>query len=138
MGPHSIQASVLDFAAGNPGPLQNLHEAGVEVAKIQGAHAAALLERVGRFEDPTVVVGDFNSTRDMALHYLLREQLVDTYERGARGFGPTTYVGGWLPLRVDFIYSTPSIGVDGSQVQSRDCSDHRPVVSELIVPRRSE
>jgi hypothetical protein len=133
-GPHSIQNSVLNVAVGNPGPFQALQAAGAEVASNQGAHAEALLDRVSRFSDPTLLAGDFNSTRDMALHYRLREQLADTYEVGGRGLGPTTYVGGWLPLRVDFVYATPGIGVVSSSVLDRQCSDHRPILSELTVP----
>ena len=115
-----------------------LQKAGVEVAQIQADHSAALLKRVERFQDPTVLAGDFNSTRDMALHYGLRDRLVDAFDTGGRGLGATVRMGGWLPLRVDFIYNTPNIGVVSSRVLSRDCSDHRPMVSELIVPTGSD
>ena len=43
LGIHSIRESVFDFAAGNMGPLQRLHEEGVTVAKLQGDHSEALL-----------------------------------------------------------------------------------------------
>jgi len=96
-----------------------------------------LLGRVERFKDPAVLAGDFNSTRDMSLHYLLRDRLVDTFDVEGSGIGATVRVGGWLPLRVDFIYSTPDIDVNTARVMAMDCSDHRPMVSELLVPIHS-
>lgn len=133
-GTHSIRESVFDFATGDLGPLQRLHQEGVTVAKQQGDHSEALLDRVSRFKDPTVVAGDFNSTRDMALHYRLRERLVDTFDAVGNGSGATVRMGGWIPLRVDFVYHTEDIESDKARVLDVQCSDHQPIVAELFVP----
>ena len=69
-----------------------------ETVRAQGAQSAALLERVERFRDPSVLAGDFNSTRDFALHRALRQHLTDTWEHGGFGFGSTVDLLGWLPL----------------------------------------
>ena len=116
------------------GPLQRLHEEGVTVAKLQGDHSEALLDRVSRFNDPTVVAGDFNSTRDMALHYRLRERLVDAFDAVGNGPGATVRMGGWIPIRVDFVYHTQDIETDEAQVLDVRCSDHQPIVTQLFVP----
>jgi len=105
----------------------------VEVVRGQGAQSAALLERVARFEDPTILAGDFNSTRDFALHTSLREHLTDVWESGGFGFGATVDLLGWLPLRIDYVYSTEELAVVGSAVKHVDCSDHRPVVADLVL-----
>ena len=134
LGIHSIRESMFDFAAGDLGPLQRLHEEGVTVAKSQGDHSEALLDRVSKFNDPTVVAGDFNSTRDMALHYRLRERLVDAFDAVGTGSGATVRMGGWIPLRVDYIYHTQDIQSERAKVLGVHCSDHQPIVAELFVP----
>jgi endonuclease/exonuclease/phosphatase (EEP) superfamily protein YafD len=124
------------FSAGafRSGPdILDLGRNSVEVVKGQGAQSAALLERVARFEDPTILAGDFNSTRDFALHTSLREHLTDVWERGGFGFGATVDLLGWLPLRIDYVYSTKELAVVDSSVKQVDCSDHRPVVANLVL-----
>lgn len=102
-------------------------------AERQGDQSAELLRRVGKFRDPTILAGDFNSTRDAALHVALRDPLTDAYETGGRGFGPTLHLMDWLPLRIDYIYVTDTFAVQDARVVDRDCSDHRAVVSDLIL-----
>ncbi|MBT3223233.1 MAG: hypothetical protein HN348_29515 [Proteobacteria bacterium] len=104
-----------------------------EVVKAQGGQSAALLHRVARFKDPTVVSGDFNSTRDAALHASLRGHMVDVWEKAGRGFGGASRYLEWIPLRIDYIYVTEELAVAESRVPAVDCSDHRPVVVELIL-----
>ncbi|MFT7518726.1 MAG: endonuclease/exonuclease/phosphatase (EEP) superfamily protein YafD [Kiritimatiellia bacterium] len=104
-----------------------------DVATSQGDQSAELLRRVSRFKDPTLVAGDFNSTRDQALHIALRGPMTDTYERGGQGFGPTVQLVGWIPLRIDYIYATDAFAVQASHVPAVDCSDHRPVISDIVL-----
>jgi endonuclease/exonuclease/phosphatase family metal-dependent hydrolase len=108
--------------------------AAARTAKGQANQSAALLDRVARFRDPTVVAGDFNSTRDFYLHAALREHLTDTWEAGGVGIGATKMGLGWLPLRIDYIYASPSFGVADTRVTAPGCSDHRAIVTDLIVP----
>jgi Endonuclease/Exonuclease/phosphatase family len=109
--------------------------AGELVARSQADHSAAMLARVGRFHDPTLIGGDFNSTRDSALHWSLRETLVDTWATGGEWVGPSVFLFDRLPLRVDYIYATRQFHTVSSVVPPIDCSDHRPVVSELVLER---
>ena len=127
-----MRANMQDLAHGEPGGLLGAGRSGEEIVRAQGAQSSALLARVGRFRDPTVVVGDFNSTRDAALHTALRRVLTDAWERGGVGFGATTRLGGWLPLRIDYVYVTRAFAVRDAHVPARDCSDHRPVVADLV------
>ena len=126
--------ALLDAGFGDLAPGGELHGQVAQVFRDQSDEAAALLERVGRFEDPTVLTGDFNSTRDTALHVGLRRHLVDSWARSGEGTGATTEALGWLPLRVDYVYVTPQkitpIATRSPEVQ---CSDHRPVVADLSI-----
>jgi hypothetical protein len=128
---------LLNPGLGDFAPGSDLQGRLARTFRAQGDEAAALLERVGRFEDPTVVTGDFNSTRDTALHVGLRRYLTDVWERAGEGRGATADALGWLPLRVDFVYVTPEeIQAHKTQVPVVRCSDHRPVVADLRVVER--
>ena len=106
---------------------------GGHVQAAQSDQTAALLERMGKLKDPTVVAGDFNSTRDAALHAGMRRHLTDSWERGGLGFGGTVHLAGMAPLRVDYVYTSNELAVSGAKVDRAGCSDHRPVVANLIL-----
>lgn len=106
---------------------------GSEVVAAQSDQAAALIDRMGKLRDPTVVAGDFNSTRDAALHVDLRRHLADAWERGGNGFGGTVALGGWAPLRVDYVYASEELGVGRARVLDAGCSDHKPILTELVL-----
>lgn len=108
------------------------------VAARQANQSAALVDRVSRLRDPTLVAGDFNSTRDFYLHASLRRHLVDAWERGGLGFGATKYVWDWLPLRIDFIYASPALRVVETHIATDACSDHRPIVTAVVLPVDSD
>lgn len=99
----------------------------------QGDQSAELLRRVTRFQDPSVLAGDFNSTRDASLHVALRGLLRDAFERGGRGFGPTFYLFDLLPIRIDYTYVTERLAIRNAHVEPTDCSDHRPIVTDLVL-----
>lgn len=104
---------------------------GDSVSRTQVDQSAALLDHMERMKDPAVVLGDFNSTRDTALHTALRRVLTDTWEAAGKGFGPTVRFLDLVPLRVDYAYASRPLGVVSAAVPPYDCSDHRPVLSEL-------
>ncbi len=104
------------------------------VVQGQSDQSAALLARVERLSDPTVVAGDFNSTRDASLHAALREHLTDAWERGGQGLGGTVRLLG-LPLRIDYVYASEELAVSRASVLAAGCSDHLPVVADLVLRR---
>lgn len=103
------------------------------VPEVQGDQSAELLRRVSRFRDPTILAGDFNSTRDAALHVALRSPLIDAHEQAGSGLGATFHLLGWLPIRIDYVYVTDAFTVRASRIVPRDCSDHRPIVTDLVL-----
>jgi len=114
--------------------LLRIGDRGARIGRAQSDQSAALLARVAKLRDPTVIAGDFNSTRDTALHVALRRTLVDAWERAGSGFGGTIRVFGRIPLRVDHVYTSSQFHVLGAEVPTRRCSDHQPVVARLTLP----
>ena len=100
---------------------------------LQGSQVSTALAAIKTFKDPTIVVGDFNSTRDSAIHRELRKTLNDTWSEAGWGFGASRYWGGFLPLRIDYIYASKEFSVQSSETIPSDCSDHLPVVSEVFL-----
>ncbi|MBN2800347.1 MAG: endonuclease/exonuclease/phosphatase family protein [Deltaproteobacteria bacterium] len=131
VGARRFRAELLEAARGEAGALAHLGASGQQTFKVQGAQAAGLLGRVERFRDPTLLAGDFNSTRDTALHTALRRHLTDAWDPGGRGFGATATLFGWVPLRVDYLYASREFAVQEATVLRSGCSDHLPVVVQL-------
>jgi hypothetical protein len=123
--------------------LAQLDATSEQVARDQSEQAHELLQRVKQFRDPTLVAGDFNNTRDAALHVELRRSLLDTWETAGQGPGGTRPIGHLLDLelpewarivpRVDYIYATPTFWAEQAWVPEVDCTDHRPVVADLVL-----
>ena len=130
----ALRASVSDLTRGQPDGLAALGRRGEEVVQTQGDQSIALLERLGRLTDPTVVAGDFNSTPHAFLHVALRRVLVDTFRQGGTGFGGTYHFLDRVPLRIDYVYATPDFRVAGGAVPDAGCSDHLPVRAALRLP----
>jgi len=103
---------------------------------LQGSQVSTALAAIKTFKDPTIVAGDFNTTRDSAIHLELRKTLVDTWSEAGWGFGASRYWGGFLPLRIDYIYASREFAVQSSETIASDCSDHLPVVSEVFLGPR--
>jgi endonuclease/exonuclease/phosphatase (EEP) superfamily protein YafD len=129
----TIRSSLTPLAHGDTQALAEVAARSELIAKSQADQSAALLERVDKFHDPTLVGGDFNSTRDSALHAALRQRMTDSWEHGGFGLGSTVFLFDWLPLRIDYVYASPEFRVRSSDVPKVGCSDHRPVVSDLVL-----
>ncbi len=100
---------------------------------VQGQQVRQLLAALGTFNDPTVLAGDFNGTPDFAVHVALRRQLVDVWRRAGFGPGSTRTVGGWLPLRIDYVYASGRLPPSRARLLPDRCSDHRALLADLVV-----
>jgi len=110
-----------------------------DIARAQVAQVSGLLNIVATFQDPTVVAGDFNSPRDSAVHVDMRSKMTDTWEQGAWGPGQTVSLLDWLPMRVDYIYTTKEhFSVVNSTIPDSTCSDHKPIVSTITLIGESD
>jgi endonuclease/exonuclease/phosphatase (EEP) superfamily protein YafD len=131
----TIRGSLGRLTRGEVEAVASVAQLGEQVVKSQSDQSAALLDRVDKFHDPTLIGGDFNSTRDSALHAALRRKLADAWEHGGWGFGGTVFLFDLLPLRIDYLYATPEFRVRETRIPPLGCSDHRPVVSDLVLTR---
>lgn len=84
-------------------------------------------------QEPLVIAGDFNGTRDTPVHAGLRGALRDAWDVAGDGFGGTVQLLGWLPVRIDHVYVSERLGVGRVVVPEVGCSDHRPVVTDLHI-----
>ncbi len=134
-----VERALRASARGELGPLAALLTQMEEAVATQTEQVAAVRRLVAGFQDPTVVAGDFNSTPDSAVHVNLRRQLSDAWQQAGRGSGTTRHVDGWLPLRIDYIYTTPELDAVGAQTLTcqcegeLNCSDHRAVQVDLVL-----
>lgn len=106
----------------------------------QGEQIREVLHILGTFRDPTLIAGDFNSTPDAAIHASLRGSLHDAWREAGRGRGSTRRVGGWLPLRIDYLYATSHFSILHTRTlpctcadPTLSCSDHRAVVTRTLL-----
>lgn len=131
-----IRTSVDNLSKGKADALADVTRQSEEIVKGQSDQSAALVARVEKFVDPTLLGGDFNSTRDSALHASLRQHLKDSWELGGFGFGGTVELFDYFPLRIDYIYASHEFRVNQTSVLEMGCSDHRPVVTDLTLKAR--
>lgn len=88
-----------------------------------------LLRLIRGFRDPTIMAGDFNSTPEHAVHTRIRRHLRDAFREAGWGLGTTFHF--ILPIRIDYIYTSPEIEVLESHVGPAGLSDHRPVLARV-------
>lgn len=97
------------------------------------AQVAAIMEHIGETEEPSILVGDLNARPDAPEMQPLYTRFDDAWVEGGEGPGYT------LPAeapnsRIDYILVTPDIQVQDARVLDTLASDHRPVVSNVLIP----
>ncbi|MFH1469318.1 MAG: endonuclease/exonuclease/phosphatase family protein [Pseudomonadota bacterium] len=137
--PPELDAALHDLLRGRRGPLGALLAELERAVAGQADQVAEVRALVAGFHDPTVLAGDFNSPPDSAVHASLRRQLRDAWEVAGHGAGSTRTVGRWLPLRIDYAYTSEGLdALDARVVDCRcagglACSDHRALVVDLAL-----
>lgn len=81
---------------------------------------------------PIILCGDFNDTPTSYAYYNLSRGLNDTFKEKGSGLG-STYNGNLPFLRIDYIFTDPSIEVLQHDVIHSDISDHFPVAVTLEI-----
>lgn len=109
-------------------------ESSAQTAQTQRIQSREILDETQADPFPTVVAGDFNSTRDTPLHRKFRGQLRDTWEVAGSGLSWTASLLNLIKLRVDYIYAPSNLHTTGAQVVDVRCSNHRPITASLRYP----
>ena len=109
--------------------------------RIQRSFFDSLLAEIAKDGDPIIVMGDFNTTPQSENYALITSGFTDTFIESGWGFGfsypARPKLGISLPtpiVRIDYIFISDHFTSNCTRVlkESGD-SDHRPVVSELIL-----
>ncbi len=109
---------------------QALRRFGTTLSEQQQDVSAALASRP---PGPVVLTGDLNATPDLPPVATLRRTLVDAWQVGGVGLAATVHPLG-MPLQADHVFVSQDLAVRHAEVPSVDCSDHRPVLVDLVVP----
>lgn len=102
---------------------------------VRAAQIADMLAIMDERPGPAILAGDFNAAPGAAELAPLWGEMSDVMSRTG---GPDipTYPADVPRERIDYVTTTPDIGVRGVRVPETVASDHRPVVADLLVPRR--
>jgi len=115
-------------------PLENLE---LNIQKIrertywQIQETGALMQLVHDFMDPTIMLGDFNTTPEQRVHSEIRQYMDDVWLEKGFGYGGTRTYG--VPLRIDYIYLSSHFDVHQVERGPVGLSDHRAVRARLVL-----
>jgi endonuclease/exonuclease/phosphatase family metal-dependent hydrolase len=102
---------------------------------VRRTQVADMLAIMNREPDAKILTGDFNAAPDAAELAPLWTEMSDALTRSGSG-DASTYPADVPRQRIDYLTTVPGIGVRGAWVPETVASDHRPVVANLLVPRR--
>ncbi len=93
----------------------------------------SIAEHMKTSPHPIILCGDFNDTPLSYAYHMLSKNLKDTFRE--KGHGLATSFAGVIPaLRIDYIFTDPSIEVLNHKTHKVEFSDHYPISSRLALP----
>ncbi|HEX6471165.1 MAG TPA: endonuclease/exonuclease/phosphatase family protein [Streptosporangiaceae bacterium] len=102
---------------------------------VRRAQVADMLAIMNREPGAKILAGDFNAAPGSAELAPLWSEVNDALLLAGGGDVPT-YPADVPAQRIDYVTATSGIGVHAAGVPETVASDHRPVVADLLVPRR--
>lgn len=123
--PRGLVSAMIDWN-GTTVRVINTHLS-VSHATNRRAETAELLDVVAAANGPTVVAGDFNARPRATELRTLRHHLTDAWRAG-RGCGTTC-----TARRIDYVWVSPPLQPIRSWVGRSRASDHRPVITDLVL-----
>ncbi len=107
----------------------------VQTARVRGIQVDRLLEIAAKMKTPVIVAGDFNNPPRGRLYARIVHSFQDAFQRAGLGFGYTYTFRSYGPvMRIDYIFAGRDFRVRDCLVPRSHSSDHRPVVSDLVLP----
>ena len=104
---------------------------------VRRAQVADMLAIMNERPGAKVLAGDFNAPPDAPELAPLWGELSDAMARASRSDIPT-YPADVPGQRIDYVTTTPGIAVRAAWVPETLASDHRPVVTDLVIPSSPE
>lgn len=81
-------------------------------------------------EHPSIICADLNNTQFSKTYKALAKGRNDAFSLAGKGLGETFYFSSF-PLRIDFIFTDPSLKVNAFRVIKVPYSDHYPIATHL-------
>lgn len=85
-----------------------------------------LLSHVSRSSYKTILTVDLNNTEHSFVYKEIANKMDDIFKLKGKGFG-STYAFKFMPIRIDYIFVSPSITAKNFTVHDKNISDHKPI-----------
>ncbi|WP_254533639.1 endonuclease/exonuclease/phosphatase family protein [Natrinema gelatinilyticum] len=114
--------------------------------KVRKQQLKELFARLDTLERPTILAGDFNARPDWPAIELIRDRFDDVFtnddnevftfpspyvDRDTQEYYHRTYTP---HRRIDYVFCTPNVAVESTEVYHSLASDHSPIIAHLSVP----
>lgn len=104
---------------------------------LRGVQSDIIRQEVNRSPHPVIVCGDLNDVPNSYAYQTVRGDMQDAFLEKGGGLGKSFISGRskfltWLPtLRIDYIFTHPSLQVQQFKMVTRKLSDHRGLITDL-------
>ncbi len=99
---------------------------------LRSLEVSVIKKHMAKCPYPYIVAGDFNDTPNSFAVNTLSDGLKNTFIEKGNGLG-ATYYSKFSLLHIDYILTSPQFDVVNYQVIEKKLSDHKPIISELIL-----
>ena len=141
-----LQSNAVSGTAKKVAESGNLQEkeTWLDIKGMMGRYKRAAIKRTEQAEEiaqkikesphPVIVCGDLNDTPQSYMYSTMTTSLKDSFQEKGRGFG-FTYAGKIPALRIDYIFTSPSLDVLDFDIGKMNFSDHHPVYCTIKTSR---
>ncbi len=102
--------------------------------RIRGSQSVELVRFIKDTPYPIVLCGDFNDTPTSHVYGAITDHLDDAFVTAGKGFGDSFNRLNIVPLRIDYIFTSPEIECQSFQIIKSKVSDHKPMVATFTLP----
>ena len=85
-----------------------------------------MLYHVSKSSYKTILTIDLNNTEHSFVYKEIENKMDDVFKLKGKGFG-STYAFKFMPIRIDYIFISPSITAKKFTVYDENISDHKPI-----------
>ncbi|PZD78285.1 endonuclease/exonuclease/phosphatase family protein [Mesonia sp. K7] len=102
--------------------------------KMQEEQSELILNELRQTNYPSIIAGDFNNSAFSYVYRKLTENHNDAFREAGNGLGKT-FDFDFIPLRIDFILSSPEFIIKDFTSYPQNYSDHYPISAEVIIDK---
>ncbi|MFV0531032.1 MAG: endonuclease/exonuclease/phosphatase family protein [Flavobacteriales bacterium] len=112
----------------------NLYSRFAKSFQLHQEQVDVIMDEVKKSPYPVILCGDFNNTPFSYEYSKVTSFLHDTYRHKGTGI-VDTYHNIPIPIRIDYIFTSPTIEINSYKVIDKKISDHYPVKVSLTFPK---